>query len=456
MNLNSVTPRNIFIAVILFVVTALTCSSQPSQQVLRSIPREMFFEAHLLPAESGMVRMVVAMQTHAGALSFTKSSSLSSYCASFSLTLECTDSLGVIRNSVTKPDSVVVTSFAETRSSKSVINRVISCIVTPSVYKATLIVEQSGATIARWTSADVYMTNSKRREIFTSPLICESRPSVDITNRDSVYFNPVSLGSKVEFSDRNATFVSHVSGVAEDEQWVWSCTRASSEHLLIPGAIQPLSGTCTVMLDRNLVPAAWNTKSMSSNLLVVPDATHLGVALVCADIPSSKFSPGVYRFVLRCPATGDSVVREFQCFWPAMPQSFQLEAQMLLVMRYLLTVDDYEDMADGSEAEVRRRCFDWWRKFDPNPATPYNQAMTACFTRADEAASTYKSAMEPNGIRTERGRVYILFGSPDVIRTERITADTQRETWTYTSRLKRKVTFEIDERGVYSIAKVEE
>ncbi|MFN9777618.1 MAG: hypothetical protein ACK54V_07200, partial [Candidatus Kapaibacterium sp.] len=92
------TPRNIFIAVILFVVTALTCSSQPSQQVLRSIPREMFFEAHLLPAESGMVRIVVAMQTHAGALSFTKSSSLSSYCASFSLTLECTDSLGVIRN----------------------------------------------------------------------------------------------------------------------------------------------------------------------------------------------------------------------------------------------------------------------------------------------------------------------------------------------------------------------
>ncbi|MFM8568684.1 MAG: GWxTD domain-containing protein [Candidatus Kapaibacterium sp.] len=434
-------------SLLLLVSLGITTDAQTLWRNGRALPKDVFCEAHLLPAEKGMCSVLVLARTYPNLLSFTREATDGPYRATYALTIECLDSSGVIRCSHTKADSAVVPTLALTRSDKPGIVSGAVCPVPPSAYKIRVILEQHGITLHRWTSAELRLTTSTRRSVLTPPILCTASGPSGIV--------PSVTAGPIIFSDRPVMLTSLVSGVADDEVWTWSCTRIGQADPMTASDVYSLSGRCSLRVENSVDFSRITRIADSLQVGVGPDASHLAVAAIRAEIPFVMFTPGRYRYVLRCESTGDSLVTEIPCIWPSKPQSLRSESQMLWVMRYLVTDDDFAKMSEGSESENWKNVFAWWKRHDPRPETPFNQALNDCFLRADEAAVTYQSAIEPNGIKTERGRVYILYGPPDTIRSQRASADGQRETGAYTSRLQRTVVFDIDDRGVYRIRSVE-
>jgi len=101
-------------------------------------------------------------------------------------------------------------------------------------------------------------------------------------------------------------------------------------------------------------------------------------------------------------------------------------------------------LAAGSELGVyksltvegkRRFLRDFWRKRDPTPETPGNEQMGAFYKRIGDANERYREggAAEIPGWRTDRGRIFILYGDPDeMLRRPQSGASYPWEMWKYT------------------------
>jgi GWxTD domain-containing protein len=102
-------------------------------------------------------------------------------------------------------------------------------------------------------------------------------------------------------------------------------------------------------------------------------------------------------------------------------------------VKYIATPPEKKiwDELNGTDAKARFLTL-FWLKRDPSPGTPENEERDAYFKRVDKAQHLYTSAMTPNGWDSDRGRILLQFGAPDV--EERHFQDYNRkpfETWKY-------------------------
>lgn len=104
------------------------------------------------------------------------------------------------------------------------------------------------------------------------------------------------------------------------------------------------------------------------------------------------------------------------------------------VAAYLMTekeIDRYEDMKN---LDLKRKfMYDFWKSRDSNPGTPQNEFKIGYLKRVNEANNNFKEAYK-EGWKTDRGRVYLVYGKPDDI--ERFPFETTKksyEIWKYDS-----------------------
>ncbi len=81
--------------------------------------------------------------------------------------------------------------------------------------------------------------------------------------------------------------------------------------------------------------------------------------------------------------------------------------------------------------EKRKFMYDFWRKLDDTPLTPQNEFKISYFKRMNEANSKFKEAFR-EGWKTDRGRIYILYGAPSDIQHNNFESDTKSyDIWSY-------------------------
>jgi GWxTD domain-containing protein len=98
----------------------------------------------------------------------------------------------------------------------------------------------------------------------------------------------------------------------------------------------------------------------------------------------------------------------------------------------------------GSFTEQRRIYAEFWNRLDPTPGTVINEAMQEYFRRIDYATSNFRSYAA--GWLTDKGRVYVIYGPPDMTSTDPFRSDGKAvETWQYYGRNLRLVY--VDESG---------
>ncbi|HZI88898.1 MAG TPA: GWxTD domain-containing protein [Candidatus Polarisedimenticolia bacterium] len=165
--------------------------------------------------------------------------------------------------------------------------------------------------------------------------------------------------------------------------------------------------------------------------------------------------PGTYRFFVALnvpPRAGSkektSTVRRDKTFEIDQSRATMgfATAQSVDVLRYVATreendaIDKLED--NGPLAEEARKAFwdNFWKRRDPTPDTPENEARDAFYQRVSYANQHF--ATGGPGWRSDMGRVYILYGPPDEVDRSPFNFDSPPEERWYYYRDKRVFVFE--------------
>ena len=89
-------------------------------------------------------------------------------------------------------------------------------------------------------------------------------------------------------------------------------------------------------------------------------------------------------------------------------------AQSVEVLRYIATPEEGNEIGKLRDEEARKAYWDaFWKRRDPTPDTPENEARDAFYQRV-QYANQHFSTGGP-GWKSDMGRIYILFGRPDEV-----------------------------------------
>ncbi|MEX1138515.1 MAG: GWxTD domain-containing protein [Bacteroidota bacterium] len=106
--------------------------------------------------------------------------------------------------------------------------------------------------------------------------------------------------------------------------------------------------------------------------------------------------------------------RTFTVRWADLPPSIKDLSKAVDQLRYIAQPTEYDHIRKAeTDEEVRKRFLEFWTKRDPDPQTQRNELMEEYYQRVEYANKTFSHYME--GWRTDRGMVFIRFGTPDNI-----------------------------------------
>jgi GWxTD domain-containing protein len=101
-------------------------------------------------------------------------------------------------------------------------------------------------------------------------------------------------------------------------------------------------------------------------------------------------------------------------FWTEVPGTEEDIDLAFRQMTYIADSDSLDYYEDKSFAEKQAFFKRYWKRHDPNPDTEKNELQDEFFRRINYANSHF-SAFNMPGWKTDRGRIYIKFGSPDEV-----------------------------------------
>ncbi len=182
-----------------------------------------------------------------------------------------------------------------------------------------------------------------------------------------------------------------------------------------------------------------------------PTATGQIARLALLDLDTAPLRDGAYTLDLALSAGGrrDTVQTRFQLFWADLPLALYDLDLSIRQLDFIASSQVISEINSGDRATRERKFRTFWATQDPTPGTEYNELMAEYYRRIDHAFFTF-GVGSLVGWRTDRGRIYILYGEP--ARVERILPPNApaREEWYYTDPRQpdsgRKFTF-LDRKG---------
>lgn len=210
-----------------------------------------------------------------------------------------------------------------------------------------------------------------------------------------------------------------------------------------------------VQSQRDRFPAISSASSSEAAYLEMVDrpAPTRAIASVEIPIPMATLVPGRYQIDLVKAGTKDTIAVKFQIIWEMMPFSLRTLDYAIESMRYICMEETLDSLTDGDASENRQALMNWWRRQDPTATTVYNERMAEYYRRVDNAFFAFSTINEPDGSRTERGKIYVLYGQPTEI-VKDLKATSPREVWKYKTAPKQTFTFEVNDRGLYKLIDV--
>ena len=172
------------------------------------------------------------------------------------------------------------------------------------------------------------------------------------------------------------------------------------------------------------------------------DTTHY--YLVPIDLNGRSLENGAYVLDLSLDGADEPArsSTRFSTHWPGMPVSLLDIDAAIKNMRFILDKAAVDRLKQGSRDDKINNFKVFWSERDPTPETAYNELMVEYFRRVDYAALEYRTGpgMIPNGLETDRAKVYIVHGPPDGISRSFPEGGGVLETWEYADG--KKFTFE--------------
>ncbi len=166
------------------------------------------------------------------------------------------------------------------------------------------------------------------------------------------------------------------------------------------------------------------------------------------NLNSNKLEAGPYKLFLASKSKTDTVF--FETLWLDMPNSLYDLDLATRVLKYSATSDDFDDLTSGNFEERVGKFKAYWAKKDPTPDTRKNEIMAEYYRRVDYAYSKFFTGKE-YGWRTDRGKIYILYGEPDSRNRYFPPNEPSQEIWIYKKANKTFVFADIDSKGDFKL-----
>ena len=149
-------------------------------------------------------------------------------------------------------------------------------------------------------------------------------------------------------------------------------------------------------------------------------------------VDGERLRQGKYKLeiVLRRGEQEKVIRRAFEVQWVNRPLSLRSIDFAISAMRHLVgnEVDKWLAMSDIQKLKSFN---EYWREKDGTPGTALNEIQEEYFRRADHAYSNYSSLKQPDGIQTDRGRIFMLYGPPTKTERKLVPKRPPQEVWYY-------------------------
>ncbi len=235
--------------------------------------------------------------------------------------------------------------------------------------------------------------------------------------------------------------------------------RTDQSHVIVRASVLDGSGREVVFHERNKPRSHHSSVEIGTlNLSAVRGGSYrfqlllLDTARNVLTVSTKKFfiyKIGSERDTTRQLASSDYTISEYSVMTAADCDNLFREAA------YIATPLEREQYGKLTELEGKRKfLFDFWKKRDQSPETPENEYKAAYQKRIEEADRLY-SFGQKDGWLTDRGRVLVVYGTPDEIeRFPSQSGNNPYEIWHYNS-LQGGVYFVfVDRRGIGDYALV--
>lgn len=139
--------------------------------------------------------------------------------------------------------------------------------------------------------------------------------------------------------------------------------------------------------------------------------------------------------------------------WLDKPKTLLNTEFAIKILENVTPSSEVSDLTDGDEEDYYKNLVAYWKKFDQNKTTAFNEVMNEFYRRADHAVKEYSTPNNRNGVSTDRGKIYIKYGKPDNVERSYSEKDNILEIWIYENINKRFVFADHNGLGNFTLLK---
>jgi GWxTD domain-containing protein len=174
-------------------------------------------------------------------------------------------------------------------------------------------------------------------------------------------------------------------------------------------------------------------------------------------LPLQRLEPGAFTLEIdyRCGSLKKQLQSQFHVSWPARPFSLLDHDLAVDALRHIAKESEIDALLSGGATKRADAFSRFWQERSKDTTTAYNQVMAEFYYRVDDALRRFSTARENDGYKTDRGRIYILYGPPQ--RSERTLQPNSAPTeiWTYDRLHRRFVFIDVGKNGNYVLSQSE-
>ena len=272
------------------------------------------------------------------------------------------------------------------------------------------------------------------------------------TYKQDYQFIPYILDSAISYNSSNANILLLVSYKNENSNFKYIIRKLDNieprfsfgkKDLVYNANLKPESGK-VLELDDNSSEYALKTNSYNNSELIF--------SILEIDIENKNMIPGNYQLFVVHPEIKDTFKFNFSINWFEQPMSLNNPIISAEIMYFVLNDKEFEKLKDTDNDLKFDAINDYWKSKDPTTNTNYNEAMAEYYKRVDYSNENFKSNVDEFGAKSERGKIYILYGKPDKTETQP-KSDYTLELWTY-NKIKKEFVFESSPSGVYKLIQI--
>lgn len=151
--------------------------------------------------------------------------------------------------------------------------------------------------------------------------------------------------------------------------------------------------------------------SYDGQVVIVNDDKYPKVRLFKIDYVNQKLDEGMLRITVAM----NNKIEEYHLpvLWYNKPRSLRDPESAIEMLNLIGKSEQADSLLDEPDEEYYHVLYDYWKKYDNDTTTAFNEVFSEYYSRIDYANKNFKSLKNGLGVESDRGMVYIRYGKPD-------------------------------------------